>query len=125
MLLNIIPFSRPEKSGGIAVFRHALEFAQAHFANNDDLVSNTSLEVSEAAPKSRVGLQAVDYFVWALQRLFERSEERYVDYLWRAFRLVQDIDDRRETGQGVNYTQKKPLNAAALKWRGENRELGI
>lgn len=87
MLLKIIPCSKPEKSGRIAVFRHALEFAQPHFANNDDLVSNTSLEVSEAAPKSRVGLQAVDHFVWALQRLFERSEERYVDYLWRAFRF--------------------------------------
>lgn len=124
VLLNIIPFSRPEKSGRIAVFRHALEFAQAHFANNDDLVSNTSLEVSEAAPKSRVGLQAVGYFVWALRRLFERGEERNVGYLWRSFRLVQDIDDRRETGQGMNYT-KKPLNAAALKWRKENREPGI
>ena len=92
---------------------------------NNDLVSDTSLEVSEAAPKSRVGLQAVDSFVWALQRLFERSEERYVGYLWRALRLVQDIDDRRETGQGVNYTEKRALNAAVLKWRGENREPGI
>ena len=31
-----------------------------------------------------------------------------MDYLWRAFRLVQDIDYRRETGQGVYYSQKKP-----------------
>lgn len=28
--------------------------------------------------------------------------------------LVQDIDDRRKAGYGVGYTQKKPLNAAAL-----------
>ncbi|MDE0298571.1 MAG: hypothetical protein OXN17_08070 [Candidatus Poribacteria bacterium] len=66
----------------------------------------------------------MDHLVWVLQRLFERSEERFVGYLWRAFRLVQDIDDRRETGQGVYYTQKKPLNAAALKWRGEIESQG-
>ena len=54
----------------------------------------------------QASLQAVDYFVWALQRLYERGEERYVTYLWQAFRLVQDFDDRRETGPGVYYTQK-------------------
>ena len=83
------------------------------------------LPVSVATPKQHAGLQAVDYFVWALQRLYERGEARYVKYLWKAFRLVQDIDDRRSAGYGVYYTQKKPLDAAALEWRIKNNELGI
>ena len=37
-------------------------------------------------------------------------------------RLVHDIDDRREAGYGVWYTQKKPLNAAALEWRRANKK---
>ena len=60
------------------------------------------------------GLQAADYFLWALQRLYERHEDRYVEYLWPRFRLVMDIDDTRETPYGVYYTEKRPLTAAAL-----------
>ena len=89
------------------------------------MISNASLQVSEAPPKEQAGLQAVDYFVWALQRLYERHEERYVSYLWRAFRLVQDVDDRRQAGYGMYYTQKKPLNAAALEWRQQKKTPGI
>lgn len=73
--------------------------------------------VFTATPKEHVGLQAVDYFVWALQRLYEREEDRYLVYLWDAFRLVHDIDDVRETIDGSYYTQKNPLTAAALRWR--------
>lgn len=68
---------------------------------------------------------AVDYFTWALQRLYERGEDRYVTFLWSAFRMVQDIGDTREAGYGVYYTQKKPLNAAALEWRIKNEKPGI
>ena len=97
------------------------------FSNNKGrhTVSDASLPVSVATPKQHAGLQAVDYFVWALQRLYERGEDRYVKYLWRAFRLVQDIDDRSQAGTGMYYTQKKPLDAAALEWRVKNNELGI
>ena len=62
-------------------------------------------------------LQAADYFLWALQRLYERGEDRYLGVLWDRFRLVVDIDDTRGTEYGAYYTQKRPLNAAALKWR--------
>jgi hypothetical protein len=83
------------------------------------------MQVSAAIPNEQVGLQAVDYFTWALQRLYERGEDRYVTYLWQAFRVVQDIDDTRKAGYGVYYTQKKPLNAAALEWRKQNKKPGI
>ena len=72
-----------------------------------------------AEPKEHAGLQAVDYFFWALQRLYERDEERYLVYLWDAFRLVHDIDDTRESTDGGYYTQKNPLTAAVLRWRKE------
>jgi len=52
--------------------------------------------------------------LWALQRLYERQEDRYVELLWPSFRLVQDIDDTREAKYGAYYTQKKPLNCAAI-----------
>ena len=56
---------------------------------------------------------------------YESGEDRYVEYLWRAFRMVHDIDDTRKTDYGVYYKQKKPLNAAALEWREKNKKPGI
>jgi len=73
-------------------------------------------------------LQAVDYFTWALQRLYEKKEDRYLSYLQDSIHLVIDIDDKRRhlvididdkrsTKYGVYYSQKKPLNKVALEWR--------
>ncbi len=120
-----IMFSKLGKSNRTVALRQVFEKARQDFAERQNSVSDVSLKVSVARPKQSAGLQAVDYFAWALQRLYERGEDRYVEYLWGAFRLVQDIDDRRKAGYGVHYTQKKPLDAAALAWRSENRELGI
>ena len=118
-------FSKRGNADRTAALRQALETTRSRFAEQQKLISNASLQVSEAPPKEQAGLQAVDYFVWALQRLYERHEERYVSYLWRAFRLVQDVDDRRQAGYGMYYTQKKPLNAAALEWRQQKKTPGI
>ena len=118
-------FSKRGRSDRTAALRQALETTRSRFAEQHNLISKASLQVSEAPPKEQAGLQAVDYFVWALQRLYERYEERYVTYLWQAFRLVQDVHDRRKAGYGMYYTQKKPLNAAALEWRREKKKPGI
>jgi hypothetical protein len=40
-------------------------------------------------------------------------EDRYVELLWPAFRLVNDLDDTREARYGVYCSQKKPLTLAA------------
>jgi hypothetical protein len=112
-----ITFSKRGKSDRTDALREALQSAQNRFAEQHNVTSDMFLQVSQASPKDQASLQAVDYFIWALQRLYELGEERYVNYLWPAFRLVHDIDDRREAGYGVYYTQKKPLNAAALEWR--------
>ena len=89
-----------------------------------ELVGNTSetpqqqkMQVSSAMPKEHAGLQAVDYFVWSLQRLYERDEERFLLYIWDAFRIVHDIDDTRKTDNGTFYTEKNPLTAEVLQWR--------
>jgi hypothetical protein len=67
-----------------------------------------------STPPASAGLQVADYFLWALQRLYEKREGRFVELLWSEFRLVHDVDDTREAQYGVYYTQKKPLTIAAL-----------
>ena len=114
-----IVFSKRRKSDNAAALRQLLETAYNSLDTQRNVGDATN--VHAATPKEYAGLQAADYFVWALQRLYERGEERYLAYLWEAFRLVHDIDDTREVGYGVFYTQNTPLTAAALRWRQKNK----
>jgi len=95
-------FARRGKSDRTAALRAALEAA------------TSVIRIHPCSPVQCAGLQVVDYFLWALQRLYERREIRYVEYLWPSFSLVHDIDDTREAQYGVYYTQKRPLTLAAL-----------
>ena len=112
-----IMFSKRGKSDRTSALKNALEAARQRFSTQWGVTSNAPLNVLAGTPQNHAGLQAVDYFTWALQRLYEMGEDRYVTYLWDSFHLVQDIDDNRTAGYGVYYTQKKPLNSAALAWR--------
>ncbi len=102
-------------------FRQALESARASFAQQHHIDSAAAVEVVPSRPANDAGLQAVDYFLWALQRVYERRDEhggdRYLNALWEAGKvsLVVDIDDTRRAPYGAYYTKQKPLQAAALK----------
>ena len=112
-----IIFSKRGKSDRLDALRKLIETTSEPLTQQQNISGTSFTGVSAATPKEHAGLQAVDYFVWALQRLYERGEERYLVYLWDSFRLVHDIDDVREASYGIYYTQKKPLRAAALMWR--------
>ena len=62
-------------------------------------------------------LQAADYCLWALQRLMERGEERYLNLLAPKVSLIIDQHDRSKGAYGTFYTRKKPLNRAAWEER--------
>lgn len=109
-----ITFARRGKADRTAALRAALETARQRFAAQWKIISSAPMHVKPSTPPGCMGLQVVDYFLWALQRLYERREERYVEFLWPAFRLVHDLDDTRQAKYGVYYTQKKPLTTAAL-----------
>jgi hypothetical protein len=109
-----ICFATRGASDRTAAMREALEQARRRFSAQWKIASDPTINVTSLAPPQSGGLQVADYFLWALQRLYERREDRYVELLWPSFRLVHDIDDTRKAQYGVYYTQKKPLNAAAL-----------
>ena len=71
------------------------------FDRKGNIVSTAPIHVIPSTPPESPGLQVADYFLWALQRLYERREDRYVEYLWGAFRMVHDIDDTRAAKYGV------------------------
>lgn len=98
-----------------AAFRTALETAREQFAQKIGIAIASRLEVKAARPPAEPALQAVDYFLWALQRTYEKGEDRYLELLWPQCSLIVDADDKRTARYGRYYTRKKPLRAAALK----------
>jgi hypothetical protein len=69
------------------------------------------IEITASTPRRVTCLQAVDYFLWALQRVFERGEDRYWEYISAKASLVHDVDDVRTREYGVYYTKENPLTA--------------
>ena len=65
--------------------------------------------VSAAFPHQFAGLQIADYYLWTLQRLFERGEERFFSLLAPNYRLIMDLDDRRNMPEGEWYSAGNPL----------------
>ncbi len=109
-----ITFARRGNSDRTAALREALDAARLRFAEQWGIVSEAALNVVPRSAHETAGLQAVDYLLWAVQRLYERREDRYLQYVWPLVRLVHDVDDTRTAQYGVYYTQKKPLTLAAL-----------
>ncbi len=108
-----ICFARRGKSDRTEALAAALEAARKKFTEKWGIESTAPLIVRPCSSADVAGLQAADYFLWALQRFYERSEDRFLNLLWPAFRLVHDDDNRRKK-YGEYYTQKKPLTLAAL-----------
>lgn len=94
-----------------------MQTARERFVNKWGITHEARIDVIPTVSAQNPGLQAVDYYMWALQRLYERGEDRYVTYLWDSFSLVHDIDDRQSAGYGTYYSKRKPLTAAALEGR--------
>jgi len=113
-----IIFAQRGSSDRTQALKQALNEAKNRFSEiNNSPVMQISMDVVAARPPNYAGLQSVDYFLWTIQRLFERGEDRYVSLLWPSIRLVIDMDDNRIANYGAYYTQKKPLNYAAIEGR--------
>lgn len=48
-------------------------------------------------------LNVADYFCWSVQRVFERGETRYYDYLERKIPLIVDLYDKTKYADWKNY----------------------
>ena len=110
-----IRFAIRGNSHRTTAFQTALDTARKRYATEHGIHIQSKLDVKACRPTDEPALQAVDYFLWALQRTFEKHEDRYLELLWPQCSLVVDVDDNRKAGYGAYYTRQKPLTAAALK----------
>ena len=112
-----IYFARRGKADRTAALLQALQTARQRFCQQWGVTNLSSINVIPTTPKQCVGQQVADYFLWALQRFYERGETRYIHLLWDSISVVHDLDDTRQAAYGVYYTRKKPLTLAALEGR--------
>jgi hypothetical protein len=112
---NHITFARRGKSDRNAALMRAIEQAKRNFEGKWRKGVDRPTTIESNTPAGVAGLQVVDYYLWAFQRLLEREEDRYFNLLAPAYRLIIDRDDARRAGYGEYYTATKhPLTLNAL-----------
>ena len=111
---NVITFAKRGKSDRTRALMEALESARLRYSQIWGSSVDTSIEMASSLSRDQGGLQAVDYFLWALQRLYERGEERFLHLIWPRCRLVHDVDNTRTAKYGAYYNKKAPPSAEIL-----------
>ncbi|MGV7929273.1 MAG: DUF3800 domain-containing protein [Spirochaetota bacterium] len=112
-----IVFSRRGKSDRTRALAENLGKARSRFKNQHGIETDSRIEIVSAYSHEHGGLQAIDYFLWALKRMFENNEDRFLQYLWPGVSLIHDIDDTRENRYGRYYNKKRPLTKEVLSGR--------
>lgn len=104
-----IVFAKRGSSDRTQAFQSGLNRAKERFRQKWQVEGVAPIEVVASEPARVACLQATDYFLWALQRCFERRERRYLDLLWPKVGLVIDRDDTQSSGAGKYYSRTKPI----------------
>ncbi|NDH69510.1 MAG: hypothetical protein EBY22_16775 [Gammaproteobacteria bacterium] len=98
-----------------AVLKKVLDSIEQDFHSVFGFCPHGHTTVQSSIPSKSAGLQACDYLLWALQRFYERREERYLHALWPKFRRVLDLDAQEikpkglRHQEGVEFNEKHPL----------------
>lgn len=107
---NAIYFSHRGKINREFALRTAIKRAQENFASSTGGSVFRPTQVISADPRKSRCLQVIDYFLWALQRMYERREARYFNFLAEKYSLIVDYDDPSAgTNYGVWYSSSNPL----------------
>jgi Protein of unknown function (DUF3800) len=109
----------------------ALEHAERDFAEKFGFVrgGKDAWRVTVSAPRETVCLQAVDYFLWAVQRFYEVRrhratgeeirEDRFLNMLWPQIDEIHDLDFG--PGYGTYFTAQHPLTLEGRFGEGARR----
>jgi hypothetical protein len=103
------------KSDRIAALKKAISQVVRWQESPDDPSFMDRVFVSVAYPKDAAGLQVADYYLWAVQRMFEKGEVRFFNSVASSYRLILDLDDKRHSEQGAAYHAQNPLHIDKIK----------
>lgn len=91
----------------------ALTKATARFKKDNPKHNvQTKVVFNVQTQKTEPLLNVADYFCWTLQRVFEKGEDRFYDYIKEKILWVVDLyDTKNHSGNKHYYTIKNPLTA--------------
>lgn len=112
---NIIVFARRGRTDRFEALQNAISRSKRNFENSHGIPSDRPTHISSAQPHEHAGLQVIDYYLWALQRLFERGEDRFFNMLAGDYSLIVDLDDKRNNDYGEYYSKNNPLSLKKIK----------
>lgn len=111
-------FAKRGASDRTNALRDAIEKAKQNFSSSWNKSADSAINIYAVPATDHYCLQAADYILWALQRLYEKREKRYFEYVREIYSLIHDVDDIRENKKGeeygVYYSKTKPLNPDLL-----------
>lgn len=105
---NEITFARRGKSLREDSLKAAILKAQKNYLTRRDVVFHPT-NITACYPSESTGLQVIDYYLWALQRLYEKGEDRFFSAIAKDFRLIMDLDDTRNAKYGEWYSDANVL----------------
>jgi hypothetical protein len=108
-----IYFAKRGSSDRTEALRNALEAARTSFYRKWGITGTAPIEIVPAKSSDVTCLQVVDYCLWALQRFFERGEDRFLNLLASKVGLIHDVADTPQSGAGAYYTRTNPLTLDA------------
>lgn len=111
----VVTFAERGNSDRTDALLKALKSAQHNFDKKWNTETTSSVKVICGRPQNFPKLQVVDYYLWALQRLYEKEEDRYFEYIKDSFSLIEDVSNTKNAAYGEYYTKKKPLTLTAVK----------
>ena len=113
--INNIVFARRGKSDRLEALTSAIEHAKRNFEKTYQISNNSHVTLRPAHPHEFIGLQIIDYYLWALQRMYERHEDRFFQLLAPQYRLIMDIDNKENNPYGEWYSDSNPLILKKIK----------
>lgn len=103
-----------------AALKAVLDGIDSRFQADFGFAPHGNTNVHSGFPSKSAGLQACDYLLWALQRFYERGEERYLIAMWPHFTRVLDLDvpdvankKRSPKSKIWEFNEKHPLTLAS------------
>lgn len=108
-------FARRTNGDRIAALKKAVKEGLEYRLGTGDPTFMERMSVQAGQPSDAAGLQVVDYYLWAVQRLFERGQPRYFITVAGAYHRIIDLDDKRAGPDGTVYDADNPLTLDKIK----------
>lgn len=113
----VIYFAKRGSKDRTEALRQSLENARRNFRSKYEIDATSPIEIVSSNPPKTPLLQVADYLLWALQRLYERNEDRYWDYVSSKASLIHDVDDTSLKEYGEYYDKRNPISIEKIKER--------